>query len=304
MVFFRHIVQKRQRCSLMTLFTIRATEDTFVISDKERRPQCHSPCLPVGKTGLGYMCYSRFISYIFFDLSEIPGHAKISSAKIKISLYDPPCLGQPPDYIGIQALKEPFRDCYTNYGNRPAVISHSLRKIPTHSATKFAIDVTDFVKAWHSGKYENHGLALVPVQMGTNGVILFHSSDSSDVSKHPALRINTVADGTCQKQCTASQEETYAVKKIRGFSKPYEIWNYTIYSYIVKNIGEKKIMVQLQFSPNNVDYLDEEPKIELLPGQSRIMISNFFARYIRLAFHLAPGETGEGTLKVWLQARQ
>lgn len=288
----------------MTIFNIRATKDTFVISDKKCRPQCHSPCLPVGKTGLGYMFYTRFISYIFFDLSEIPGDDEITSAKLKISLYDPPCLGHPPDYMGIQALKEPFRDCYTNYQNRPAVIPHSLKKIPTYSLKVFTIDVTDFVKAWHSGKWENQGLALVPVQLDTNGVILFYSSDSPNMSQHPILRISAVARGPCQKPCTVSQEETYTVKKLWGFSKSHEIWDYTIYSYIVKNIGEKKILVQLQFSPDNVVFLDEEPEIELLPGQSRIMVSSFFARYIRLKFRLAPGETGEGTLKVWLQARQ
>lgn len=288
----------------MSIFTIRATEDTFVISDEKRRPQCHSPCLPVGKTGRGYMFYSRFISYTFFDLLKIPRQDKITSAKLKIYLYSPPYLGQPPDYIGIQVLKEPFRDCCTNYQNRPPVLPHSLKKISIYNTPALTIDVTDFVKAWHSGKYANQGLALVPVQMSANGVILFFSSDSQDVSKHPTLRISTVSDGSCQKQCTANQEETYNVKKKWGFSKFYEIWNYTIYSYIVRNIGGKKILVQLQFSPDNVDYLDEEPGIELLPGQSSIIISSFFARYNRLKFSLAPGETGEGTLKVWLQARQ
>lgn len=288
----------------MAIFTIRATKDTFVINDKKRRPQCHSPCLPVGKTGLGYMFYNRYISYIFFDLSEIPSHDKISSAKIKIFLYDPPCLGQSPGYIGIQALKEPFQDCYTDYQNRPTVLPHSLKKIPTPGAPVLTIDVTDFVKARHAGQCENHGLALLPVQLSANGVILFHSSDSPDVSKRPTLRVHTVSSSPCQKQCTVNQEETYNVKKKWGFSKFYETWNYTIYSYIVKNTGHKKILVQLQFSPDNSDYLDEEPAIELLPGQSSIMISSFFARYNRIKFCLAPDETGEGAIRVWLQARQ
>ncbi|MEW6696901.1 MAG: DNRLRE domain-containing protein [Bacillota bacterium] len=288
----------------MSIFTIRATEDTFVISDKKRRPQCHSPCLPVGKKGLGYMFYTCFISYIFFDLSEIPSHDKITSAKLKIYLYSPPYLGQPPDYIGIQVLKEPFRDCCTHYQNRPAVLPHSLKKIYTPGASVLTIDVTDFVKAWHAGQCENHGLALLPVQLSANGVILFHSSDSPDVSKHPILRVHTVSGIPCQKQCTVNQEETYKVKKKWSFSKFYEVWNYTIYSYIVKNTGHKKILVQLQFSPDNADYLDEEPAIELLPGQSGIMISSFFARYNRLKFRLAPDETGEGVIRVWLQARQ
>lgn len=288
----------------MTIFTIPAREDTFVDSDKKQNPQCHSPCLLVGKTGQGYMFYSYFISYIFFDLSEIPRHVKITSAKIKIFLYDPPCLGQPPDYIGIQALKEPFRDCYTDYQNRPAVIPASIKKISAYSTSVLIVDITDLVKAWHVGKCENHGLALVPVQLSANGVILFYSSDSPDISKHPTLRIKTVSGIPCQKQCTANQEETYNVKKKWDFSKFYEIWNYTVYSYIVKNMGRKKILVKLQFSPDNFVYLDDEPEIELLPGQSRIMVSSFFARYNRLKFSLAPDETGEGTLKVWLQARQ
>lgn len=288
----------------MTIFTIVAKEDTFVNSSKNQKPQCHSPFLPVGKKGQGYMFYSCLISYLFFDLSEIPIHDKITSAEFKIFLYDPPCLGQPTDYIGIQALKEPFRDCYTDYQNRPAVISSSIKKISAYNAPVFMVDITDLVQAWHSGICKNHGLALVPIEPGTSGIIFFYSSDSPDMSKHPALRISTVSCIPCQKQCTANQEETYSVKKKWDFSKFYEIWNYTIYSYIVKNIGRKKILVQLQFSPDNINYLDDQPEIELLPGQSRIIVSNFFARYNRLKFSLAPDETGEGALKIWLQARQ
>ena len=280
----------------MNIFRLPAIKSTFVFSNKQHQTPCHSPYLPVGKTSL----FTKYISYLFFDLSTLPKEQVISSAMLKIYFNAPPCKGDPPAFLGIQALAKPFEDCYTNYTSKPPMLAKTLKRVPLRkNCCSISVDITTLVKAWHAGKLMNSGLALVPIDLETCGVLLFHSSNTPDHSRHPLLIVTTEPPKT---NCY-ERKEYFSVGKRAGFSSTQEVWGYSIYSFIVANSGSKSTLVKLQASPNQINFIDEEPEIELFPGQTRVFVSNFFTRYNRLTFRLASQESGTGQIKIWLQAR-
>ncbi len=280
----------------MNIFRLPAIKSTFVFSNKQSQTPCHSPYLPVGKTSL----FTKYISYLFFNLSTLPKEHVISSAILKIYFNAPPCKGEPPNFFGIQALAKPFEDCSTNYTNKPPMLEKTLKRVLLgKNCCAISVDITTLVKAWHTGKLINCGLALVPVDLETCGVLLFHSSNTPDPAKHPLVTITTEPN---QANCF-ERKEYFSVGKTALYSSTQEVWGYSIYSFIVANIGSKTTLVKLQASPNQSNFIDEEPEIELFPGQIRVFVSNFFTRYNRLTFRLASQESGTGQIKIWLQAR-
>lgn len=284
----------------MTIINIAAEKDTFVSSRRKEQSQCRTSFLAIGKTSFGSVFCTRYISYIFFNLSGIPREEEIISADLILHLYNPAFIGTLPGAMALGVLGEPFFECATNYINRPYALPKSLITVPLLSETTvISLDITKYIRQWHFGQRTNYGLALGVAN--SPGVVLFHSSYSFDRTKHPSLEVSTVSGG-----CTrpvVNLEETYVVQSTPGFSEAQEVWNYSRYSYIIHNIGTKSILVKLQNSADNVFFMDEEPEIELAPGQSYILVSTFFIRYVRIRFRLVPAEAGSGTIKVWLQGR-
>lgn len=286
----------------MSIYNIRAIKDTFVFNDKLAKPQCHSPYLPVGKIGSGFIKDTNYISYVFFNLAEVPENQVVSKAALYFYFFAPPFLGLPPEYLGIQLLAGPFKDCGTDFYNRPPIIPGILKIIPiNHKSNCLVIPVTDFVKAYRTGRVKNFGFALVPVYKGTNGVLLFHSSYGNDKLKQPLLKVKTFTGNPANK---INWEKLYAVKEQATYSSTVEVWNYSVFSFIAKNIGSENVLIKLQDSPDNQTFIDEEPEIELVPGQSKVMVSNFFTRYLRLKFRLKVDKCAEGSIMVWAQGRQ
>ncbi|WP_419763371.1 DNRLRE domain-containing protein [Desulforamulus ruminis] len=282
------------------MINIPAERDTFVSNIRKGQSQCRPSFLATGKASVGSVFYSRYISYIFFDLSGIPREERIVSADLILHLYDPAFIGALPGAIALGVLGEPFAECTTSFINRPCALAKSLITAPLPTETTMvSMDITKYIKQWHLGQRTNYGLALGAAN--SPGVALFHSSYSPDSAKHPLLEVSTVSGG-----CTrpvVNLEETYVVQSTPGFSEAQEVWNYSRYSYIIHNIGTKNILVKLQNSADNILFMDEEPEIELAPGQSYILVSTFFTRYVRIRFRLVPAESGSGTIKIWLQGR-
>lgn len=289
----------------MSIYNIPAIKDTFVYNDKLAKPKCYSPYLLVGKISSGFFHATNYISYVYFDLSEIPENEVVTSAALNFYFFDPPLHVVPPEYIGIQLLAGSFKDCLTNYYDKPPVLPRILKIIPiNHKSNYIVINVTNFVKAYLTGRAENYGFALVPIDKGSNGVLLFHGSNSDDKLKHPLLKVKTSISDPSKKIYKINREETHYVKEQYTCSSSMEIWNCSAFSFIVKNIGAENLLVKLQCSPDNKTFIDEEPEIELVPGQCQIMFSNFFIRYARLKFRLKDDSSGKGLIQIWAQGRQ
>lgn len=283
----------------MSIFNITAQKDTFIVNSDKNYTSCNSPHLLVGAYGGG-----KIISYIYFDLSTIPPNLSIKSAMLNLYFANPAYKGRPPSSVILGVLKDGFCDCKTNYRNRPGLLAESQKYllIP-NDFSPVSIDVIDIVKKWHSRKIDNNGFALLPEQFCRNGVFIFKSNDSIDEALYPTLSINTSDPCLELICCTDCFEEKKLVTAEEKFSKTREVWRFSVFSFIVKNTGSKKVLIQLQDSPDGINFVDEEPFFLLRPGQTDIFVNTFFARYGRLKFKLAPRETGSGRIKIWLQGK-
>lgn len=289
----------------MSIYNFPVQQDTFVYNNNAAKPQCRSQYLPVGKISDSFFRNTYFISYIFFDLKGIEDKEVVTSAALRLNLFSPPFVGTPPEAVVIQMLAEPFRDCQTNFLNRPTIIPKMKKIVPIRvGCQKVELNITNFVKCWLYGGIINHGLALLPISNCSNGVLFFHGKNCHDKRKQPLLTVKTLSHDIPNTINKLNLEEVHPVAKQDSYSSAVEIWDYSTYSLIVKNIGKKNILVKLQCSPDNVNFIDEEPEIELCPGVSQVMVSNYFTRYVRLKFRLSSQETDKGLVKIWLQGRQ
>lgn len=287
----------------MSTFYFRAEQSTYVQSNRPGLISCRSPHLPVGiwhNLGEGFSC--EYTSYIFFDISPIPKFLVVESAIMTLYFASPPLRGNPPESINIQALGSRFQDCLTNYDIRPPSYPSTALTVPLPPRfTSLVVDLTHLVQQWHSGILTNKGLALLPSQPSGHGVLVFASSSHLDWTLHPVLVIHADRDPKCH---TVNFEEQHRVDIKENYSQIRQVWCYSAYSFIVKNTGLKKILVTLQDSADGNNFFDEEPEYEFLPGASEVLVNRYFTRFSRLKFRLAPGETGSGRIRVWLQGRQ
>lgn len=211
-----------------------------------------------------------------------------------------PLRGNPPESINIQALGGRFQDCHTRWDNKPPTIPSTTTTIPIpHRLTSLRIDLTHLVRQWYAGIRTNRGLGLLPTQFSNHGILVFASCSNYNWALHPMLVIHT------GRKChTDSFKEQYLVDVEENYSQIHQVWCYSIYSFIINNAGSKNLLVKLQDSADGSIFFDEEPEYELLPGASEVLVNRYFTRFSRLKFRLAPGETGSGKIKIWLQGRQ
>ncbi|AKB19431.1 disaggregatase related repeat-containing protein [Methanosarcina sp. WWM596] len=154
----------------------------------------------------------RWRNVIRFNLSEYSSDTSIKNAALSLYWYYPEGSSRPedtvievyrpastwnPNYVswnkrdkGI-AWKNPGGDWYDKngvlQGNSPyATITIKGSDIPNNRYYK--LDVTDLVKEYTSGKYENTGF-LIKARTESNNYIAFYSSDCGNESKEPKLQL-------------------------------------------------------------------------------------------------------------------
>ncbi|MDD4247870.1 MAG: disaggregatase related repeat-containing protein, partial [Methanosarcina sp.] len=168
-----------------------------------------SPYIDVGGMSTG-----RYRDLIQFDLSEDTGSTEVSDAILSLYWYYPAASTRPedtvievyrpasswdPGYVSWTkrnsgtAWKNAGGDWYDKngvfQGSTPyATITLKGSTLPDNRY--YELDVTDLVKEYTSGKYENTGF-LIKARSESNNYIAFYSSDYGTESKKPNLKITT-----------------------------------------------------------------------------------------------------------------
>lgn len=286
----------------MGLVPVRSCVSTYVQSNLPELAPCRSRKLPVGLWfEIERGCRCEYMSYLFFHLPPVSDYYDIIAAHLILNPDNTPFVGNPPRKLNVQALSDNFKDCYTTYMSRPEGIgSTNIEVSMPWQPSQIMVDVTNIVKMWYSNVLPNRGLALLPDRGGTqNGIWVFASPYHLNWSLHPVLHIYTGA------RCHATSfVETCNVTLTEQFSCTREVWCFSVWSFVVQNIGDKKVRVRLQDSPDGSVFFDEGPELELAPGKMEVLVNQYFTRFSRVKYRLAEGETGEGRIKLWLQGRQ
>ncbi|WP_156165815.1 disaggregatase related repeat-containing protein, partial [Methanosarcina sp. 2.H.A.1B.4] len=165
---------------------------------------------------IGGMSTGRYRDAMWFDLSEYTGSTDVSDAALSLYWYYPAGSSRPadtvievyrpastwdPDYvswnkrnIGI-AWKNPGGDWYDKNGVLQGSMPYATMTIKGSTLPDnryYELDVTDLVKEYTSGKYENTGF-LIKAKTESNNYIAFYSSDCGIESKEPELNITQKA---------------------------------------------------------------------------------------------------------------
>ncbi len=203
--------------------------------------------------------------------------------------------------LHLQALREGFKDCHTDYRSRPKGICHTdiAIRAPLYP-DPFVADVTDIVVGWESGVLPNQGLMLLPdPRTSHNGIWIFASPYHPHFACQPMLHIYT--DCQC---CASSTAEECTVVEQERFSWTREVWCFSVWTFIVRNTGTLRVRVQLQDSPDGLEFFDDGPEIEVVPGEVVALVNQYFARFSRVRYRLAEGGAADGRIVLWLQGRQ
>ncbi|AKB18892.1 disaggregatase related repeat-containing protein [Methanosarcina sp. WWM596] len=161
---------------------------------------------------VGGMNSVRYRDIMWFDLSEYTDSTEVSNATLSLYWYYPAKSSRPEDtvievyrpasawnsnYVSWNkkdkdvSWKNPGGDWYdkngVSQGNTPyATITIKGSTLPDNRYYK--LDVTELVKEYTSGKYENTGF-LIKARTESNNYIAFYSSDCGIESKEPKLQL-------------------------------------------------------------------------------------------------------------------
>jgi len=87
----------------------------------------------------------------------------------------------------------------------------------------------------------------------------------------------------------------------KRYSTIQDVFQLTTYSFCVLNEGATESVVQMQLSPNGINW-GEDPIADdhIAPGQMKILVYNRFARYVRLKYWTDSGTTN---LRIYFQGQ-
>lgn len=146
------------------------------------------------KSGVG----DNKISYIQFDLSDLPANSTINSATLNLYMFDAPGVSR--YYALFRAANTWFEDTIT-WNNQPLVTGDPTSVVPTGvvNDTWLSWDVTNDVLGFLNGTFEKNGWLIFDDELNseTGREAQFRSSNYSDeLSLRPTLLLDITADPT------------------------------------------------------------------------------------------------------------
>ncbi len=163
---------------------------------------------------VGGMSTGRYRDVMWFDLSEYTGSTDVSNAALSLYWYYPSGSTRPEDtVIEVYRPASSWNSKYVSWTKRDNGVAWSnaggdwydkngvfqgstpyatitLKGSTLPDNRYYELDVTDLVKEYTSGKYENTGF-LLKAKTESDNYIAFYSSDCGTESKKPNLKITT-----------------------------------------------------------------------------------------------------------------
>lgn len=201
---------------------------------------------------IGGLGGARYRDLLFFDLGEYEG-AKIEKASLSLNWYYPagvsrlentivevyrPAFPWNPDYVSWNTMdkevpwKNPGGDWIDKIGipqgNTPFA-SFEIRGMDLPDNRYYELDITELVRGYAEGKYENTGLLLKAKQEDSN-YIAFYSAKAGGEDKKPMLKITIAedqAEASLMIQCKSLDEAKILAEDLRAHIGSREIEIYS-----------------------------------------------------------------------------
>lgn len=103
--------------------------------------------------------------------------------------------------------------------------------------------------------------------------------DCSSIWKCADIEVN------CVPAFESHKKEDLSVGNIAEFTQAFNIAQKELITFFVKNKGDSLVYVQLEISPNGVDWIADAYEVEIPPGQGEALVLATFLKYTRLKYY-------------------
>jgi len=94
-------------------------------------------------------------------------------------------------------------------------------------------------------------------------------------------------------------EESVTAGSVELYSSSKDVSELTIYSCAIKNRGSTPVIIHLEISPDEVNWVADCKDLELVPGQLEVLVPQLFLRYFRVSYRASNATP----LTIWFQAQ-
>ncbi|GEM_PF-531535 len=297
-------------CDTAVVSNPHKTEDNFdpsilYVGSKKKNntcEQCHKRCY-----------YGRdYISLLKFDrISFLPHDCDIVRATLHVyvrELYNPFAYSKE-NKILVYSNLEDFEGpnlCWQDKPKHELEVDGILTFGSNYAHGYASCDITELAVDWHKGLQPNFGISLTEASENAKCIML----DSKCAAHPPYITIDYLQRHQNNCCCFESSEhlKNEFVERIFNINSsqleslsPYvKASDAERVSFFVKNNGETVFEANLQFSPNGIDYLDDQQILTVAPGELVFIAPTFFAKFMRV--HIKnTAFSGNITAKIWWQ---
>ena len=179
---------------------------------------------------------------IDFDLSGIPNGATINSAKLSLYSYNSPANGTHSTQSGsnksvLSRITNSWDESTVNWNNQPTTTTQNQVFLPasTNSIQDYPnIDVTNLVQDMIDDPDNSHGFLLKLVKEQDYRKMIFASSDNSDSSLHPKLKV-------CYSKSNSISENIDNIIKFDLYPNPAS----NIVKIKIRNNNQKAVSIEI-----------------------------------------------------------
>ena len=269
----------------MSAITLSPNENTQIYSGEPNKNYCQVPDTWIGRYASGRI----YKTLIGFDLSSLPDGADITKAILKIyvnSYYNDGII----DVVTPYRITDPWSECVVTWLSAPRIDDKDYgESVNIFGFGFYNMNITKFVKSWHSGQHENNGMMLASLMTRDYEAKSISSIRMPNKALRPALLINydlseaTVLGG---RKCESFMQNVTATRDIK-YSGVFNTSELSAYSVFIKNNGNYPVNAKIQISPDDVNWTDDGNEIIIAPGMLKYMVPYVYSVYLRIMYQTA-----------------
>jgi len=179
-----------------------------------------------------------------------------------------------------------------------------IQNIFMRRAIKYKFDITDIVRGWMTGSYQNRGLLLKNNESKNCRFIKIIADQRNYCAPVVEIKYAVQCGCTCEVIPTQFVEsvETVDVTNQFSYSEVKDVSLAKTVTVFIHNSVTGTIAATLQISPDGIHFADDNG-IQVLPGTNAAVVPYIFAKYMRVALTtVEPGS--ESTATIWYQVQK
>lgn len=275
------------------------SQNTYVSSEKNTTNYAYSNILCCGNQST----HAQFRAFLYFDLCLMPQNIIIESARLKMFRANPKG-NDTKTNLNPYIINSDWNQFDLTWNNQPDFNSSIFGKqIDSLKDYLDCWDVSNIVKQWFLDKSSNSGLILLSPEINEGSFRRYYSTNSNNSEFYPALHIKfSYKHSFCIGSRTIISEiETFVTREDLLFSSWKNTSQFSMYTFIVQNLGMYPIYALPQISPNRQLAIDDGALFSIPPGSAEAIVPQRYAFFSRLCFKCSGGASSK--IKIWFQAQ-